>query len=188
MAFIVSLWLPIIVATVGVFLVSVITHMLLPYHRSDVRKLPPDKEDVLLETLRKINVGPGDYAAPHAGGPSGMRDPAFIAKATKGPLAFMTLAPGSAPSMGPYLALWFVYCLVVSGVAAYLVWRVLGPGDRFSAVFKLGCTVAFLSFGMALPQMSIWYRRSWTTTVKSLFDSVLYGLATGGAFAYLWPK
>jgi hypothetical protein len=23
---------------------------------------------------------------------------------------------------------------------------------------------------------------------KSLFDSVLYGLATGGAFAYLWPK
>jgi hypothetical protein len=36
--------------------------------------------------------------------------------------------------------------------------------------------------------MSIWYRRSWMTTAKSLFDSVLYGLATGGVFAYLWPN
>ena len=90
--------------------------------------------------------------------------------------------------MGPYLGLWFVYCLVISGMSAYVVWRVFGPGDRFSAVFKLGCTVAFLAFGMALPQMSIWYRRSWTTTLKSLFDSVIYGAVTGAAFAYLWPK
>jgi hypothetical protein len=184
----VSLWLPVIAAAVGVFVVSFITHTLLPYHRSDVGKLPADKEDVVLDALRRIDVAPGDYAAPHAGGMSGMRDPAFIAKATKGPLAFFTLAPGSAPSMGPYLGPWFVYCLIVSGISAYVVWRVLGPGARFSAVFRLSCTIAFLSYGMALPQLSIWFRRSWATTVKSLFDSVLYGLATGGAFAYLWPK
>jgi hypothetical protein len=188
MEFIASLWLPILAASVGVFVVSFITHTLLPYHRTDVRKLPGDKEDVVLDALRRIDVAPGDYAAPHAGGPSGMRDPAFIAKATKGPLAFMTLAPGSAPSMGPYLGLWFAYCLVISGISAYVVWRVLGPGASFSALFKLGCTVAFLSYGMALPQLSIWYRRSWATTIKSLFDSVLYGLATGAAFAYLWAK
>ena len=188
MAFIASLWLPIIVAAVGVFILSSITHMVLPYHRSDVKKLPADKEDALLDAFGRLNLSPDDYVIPHPGSQAGMRDPAFIAKATKGPHVFFTFERGSAPSMGPYLALWFVYCLVVSGVAAYVVWRVLGPGDRFSAVLKLGCTVAFLSYGMALPQMSIWYRRSWTTTVKSLFDSVLYGLATGAAFAYLWPK
>ena len=104
----IALWLPIIAAAIGVFLVSLITHMLLPYHRSDVRKLTADKEDSVLDALRRIDVAPGDYAVPHAGGPSGMRDPVFIAKATKGPLAFVTLAPGSAPSMGPYLGLWFV--------------------------------------------------------------------------------
>ena len=31
-------------------------------------------------------------------------------------------------------------------------------------------------------------RRSWATTVKSLCDSVIYGVLTGGAFAWLWPQ
>jgi hypothetical protein len=188
LAFLVSLWLPILAAAVAVFFVSFITHMLLPYHRSDVRKLPGDKEDVVLEALRRIDVAPGDYAVPHAGGPSGMREPAFIAKATKGPLAFITLAPGSAPSMGPYLGVWFVYCLVVSGITAYVAWRVFGPATSFPRMFRFTSVLTFLSYGMALPQMSIWYRRSWATTAKSLFDSVLYGLTTGAVFGYLWPR
>ena len=188
MEFIASLWLPILAAAVGVFVASSITHMVLPYHRSDVRKLPADKEDLVLDALRRVDAAPGDYSAPHAGGSSGMKDPAFIAKATKGPLAFFTIAPGSAPSMGPYLALWFVYCLVVSGVSAYIVWRLFGTGHSFSGVFRLASAITFLSYGMALPQHSIWYRRSWATTLKSLFDSVIYGAVTGAAFAYLWPK
>jgi hypothetical protein len=162
--------------------------MVLPYHRTDVRKLPVDKEDQVLDALNRIAVAPGDYAVPHAGGSAGMRDPAFIAKATKGPLAFMTLAPGSAPSMGPYLALWFVYCLVVSAITAYIVWRLFGRMHGFGGLFRLGSAIAFVSYGMALPQMSIWYRRSWATTIKSLIDSVIYGVVTGAAFGYLWPK
>jgi hypothetical protein len=182
-----SLWLPIVAAAIGVFIASSITHMVLPYPRSDVRKLPADKEDVVLEALRRIDVPPGDYAAPHAGGSSGMRDPAFIAKATKGPLAFLTLAPGSVPSMGPYLGLWFIYCLVVSTCTALLVWQIVGPGGSTRLTFHYGSLIGLLAYGMALPQMSIWYRRSWTTTLKSLFDSVIYGLVTGGVFAWLWP-
>src|SRR5437867_12407923 len=151
----VSLWLPVIAAAVAVFLVSVITHMLLPYHHSDVKKLPVDKEDVVLEALRRVDVPPGDYAAPHAGGPSGMRDPAFIAKATKGPLAFMTLAPGSAPSMGPYLGMWFVYCLVVSVCLGLMTWYIVGPGQPFSYVFHIVGAMAFFAYRGALPQMAI---------------------------------
>src|SRR5258705_13618096 len=124
----IALWLPIIAAAIAVFIASSITHMVLPYHRTDVRKLPADKEDVVLAALQRIAVAPGDYAVPHAGGSSGMRDPAFLAKATKGPPALLTLAPGAAPSMGPYLALWFVYCVVVSACTALLVWQILGPG------------------------------------------------------------
>jgi hypothetical protein len=68
-----------------VFVSSFITHMVLPYHRSDVLKLSGGNEDEVLDVLRRINVTPGDYAAPHAGSPAGMKDPAFIAKATKRP-------------------------------------------------------------------------------------------------------
>jgi hypothetical protein len=184
----VSLWLAIVVAAVGVFIASAILHMVLPYHRTDVRKLPVDKEDLVLDALHRVNVAPGDYAVPHAGGPGGMRDPVFIAKATKGPLALMTLAPGAAPSMGPSLGMWFVYCLVVSVCLGLMTWYVVGPGQPFSYVFHIVGMIAFLANGGALPQMAIWYRRSWTTTLKSLFDSVIYGAVTGAAFGWLWPQ
>ena len=182
------LWLSIGAAAIGVFIASSITHMVLPYHRSDVRKLPGDKEDLVLDALGRIAVAPGDYAVPHAGGPAGMRDPAFIAKATKGPLAFMTLAPGSAPSMGPYLGMWFVYLLIVSACLGLFMWYIVGPGQPFSYVFHIAGFMAFLAYGGALPQMSIWFRRSWATTLKSLFDSVIYGAVTGAAFGWLWPQ
>jgi len=182
------LLLPILAAAIGVFLASFVTHMLLPYHRTDVRKLPTDKEDVVLEALQRIAVAPGDYAVPHAGGPAGMRDPAFVAKATRGPLAFMTVAPGAAPAMGRYLAVWFVYCVIVSACAALLVWQIVGRGGSAMLSFHYGSLISALSYGMALPQHSIWYRRSWATTFKSLFDSVIYGVVTGGMFAWLWPN
>jgi hypothetical protein len=183
-----SLWLPILASAVGVFVASFITHMVLPYHRSDVLKLSGGKEDEVLDVLRRINVTPGDYAAPHAGSAAGMKDPAFIAKATKGPQVLMTIAPGAPPSMGPYLTQWFVYCLVSGIFVAYVAEVVFGPDADFATVLRVVSTVAFIAYGMALPQFSIWYRRSWATTMKSLFDSLIYGLVTGAVFAWLWPK
>jgi hypothetical protein len=183
----VSVWLAILAAAVGVFLASFITHMVLPYHRADVRKLPGQKEDALLAALQGMNVTPGDYGVPHAGGRAGMREPEFIAKATTGPLAFITIAPGSVPSMGPYLAMWFVYCLLVSACLGLLAWHIIGPGQPFSYVFHIVLVIAFLAYGAALPQMSIGYRRSWATTIKSLFDSAIYGAVTGAVFGWLWP-
>ena len=48
---IISLWIPIVLSSVIVFIASSILHMLLKYHRSDYRKLP--NEPALVETLRK---------------------------------------------------------------------------------------------------------------------------------------
>jgi hypothetical protein len=183
----VSLWLPIIAAAVGVFIASAIIHMALPYHRTDVKKLPVEKEDALLDAFARLGVAPDDYLVPHAGGQAAMRDPAFIAKAKKGPRVFFSLGPGEAPAMGPYLAQWFVYCAVVSTVTALLVWQIVGPGGDGRLAFHYGSLISLVAYGMALPQMSIWYRRSWATTLKSLFDSVIYGAVAGGAFAWLWP-
>jgi hypothetical protein len=181
-----SLGLPILLAAVFVFLASFVLHMLLPLHRNDLRKLP--HEDEILDVLRRLNVPPGDYAAPHVAGPSAMKDPAFVERMQKGPLVIMTLAPGQPPSMASNLVLWFVYSLVVGVFAAYVAGRALSPGDSYLDVFRFAGTTAFLGYSLALAQHSIWYKRSWTTTLKSMFDGLLYALLTAGTFGWLWPR
>jgi hypothetical protein len=58
-----SLWLPILLSAVAVFIVSSIVHMALQFwHRNDYRKLP--EEDAVLAALRPLNIPPGDYMAP----------------------------------------------------------------------------------------------------------------------------
>ena len=52
MEFLTVLWLPILLSAVFVFAASSVLHMLLPYHKSDYRKLPG--EENILE-LRLFN-------------------------------------------------------------------------------------------------------------------------------------
>ena len=49
-----SLWLPILLSAVFVFVMSSIIHMVLGYHRADYRKLPA--EDEFMEAMRKFVV------------------------------------------------------------------------------------------------------------------------------------
>jgi hypothetical protein len=183
-----SLIIPILVSSIVVFIASSIIHMVLPYHRGDVRKLPAAKEDELLDALRRINLAPGDYGAPHAGSMAGMKDPAFLAKMTKGPLVLMTVSPGEAPSIGRSLRLWFVYIVVVSIFAAYLTSRAVGAGSDYLAVFRFVGTTAFMGYSLALLDESIWFRRAWTRTCKSMFDGLVYALLSAGVFGWLWPR
>jgi hypothetical protein len=181
-----SLVLPILLSAVLVFVASSILHMVLPLHRNDLRRLP--HEDEILDALRRYDIPPGDYAAPHAGSPAAMKDPAFVERMRKGPLVLVTLARGQEPSLAGNLAQWFVYTVVVSLFAAYLSGRALGPGAEYLSVFRFASTTAFIGYSLAVAQHSIWYRRSWTTTLKVMLDGLIYGLLTGGAFGWLWPR
>ncbi len=135
----VDLWLPILVSAVFAFVASSIVHMLLPFHRSDYRKLPA--EDDTMEALRPFRIPPGDYLVPCAGSPKAMNDPAFIEKMTKGPVAFMTVMSSGRPKMGGQMLQWFVYCVVVSIFAAYIAGRALPVGAHYLSVFRFaGCT------------------------------------------------
>jgi hypothetical protein len=185
---ILSLVLPIVISAVLVFVASSIIHMVLPYHRSDMRMIPAGKEDEVLEALRRINVPPGQYGAPHPGSMAGMKDPAFVAKMTKGPQVLMTVSPGGPASMGTSLTLWFVYILVVNIFAAYVTGRAVGPGADYLTVFRFIGTTAFMSYSLGLMQNSIWYRRPWSITAKSVFDGLVYALLTAGVFGSMWPR
>ncbi len=180
-----ALWLPILLSAVIVFLASSVIHMMLPYHRSDFAKVP--SEDAVMEALRKFEIPPGDYIMPCAGGPEGMKDPKLIEKAKKGPVAMITVMPSGMPTMGTSLALWFLYCVVVGFCAAYVAGRALGPGAHYLEVFRFAGCAAFLAYAGALAQNSIWYKRKWSSTLKSIFDGLIYALLTGGAFGWLWP-
>jgi hypothetical protein len=60
-----SLWIPILLAAVIVFVVSSIIHMVFTYHRSDFGKVP--SEEGVMDALRGFDVPPGDYVIPCPG-------------------------------------------------------------------------------------------------------------------------
>ena len=184
-----SLVVPILLSAVLVFIASSIIHMVIGYHRADYSRVP--KEDELQAALRSFNIPPNDYLVPSPGSAAAMKDPAFLEKYKKGPVLMMTIMPPSptgTPAMGAQLAQWFVYCVVVGVLAAYIAGRALGPGVPYLQVFRFAGTTTFIAYSLALPQYSIWYHRSWGATLRSMFDGLIYGLLAGGAFGWLWPR
>jgi hypothetical protein len=186
MVSIASLWLPILLSAVFVFILSSVIHMMLGYHRSDVAALP--QQDQVQDALRGFNIPPGDYVLPHCPTMADTKTPEFQEKLAKGPVAVITVLPAGPMNMGKSLTLWFVYSVVVSIFAAYVASRAVNPGDAYLAVFRFAGVTAFAGYGLGLVQNSIWWSRKWSTTGKSLFDALLYALVTAGTFGWLWPS
>lgn len=180
-----SLWLPIVLSAVFVFFASWAVHMLLPWHKGDYRKL--SAEDDVADALRKFAIPPGDYMLPCGAGPESMKDPKFLEKFRQGPVLTMTVMQSGSMNIGPSLAQWLGFCLVVSLFAAYVVSRALGPGDSYPHVFRFAGVTAFSGYALAQWQESIWHQRAWGTTVRNTLDGLLYGLITAGTFGWLWP-
>jgi hypothetical protein len=181
-----TLWLPILLSAVFVFVASSLIHMASPWHKSDYPKMP--NEDQVMDALRPLAIPPGDYFVPRPSGRDEMRSPAFAEKMKKGPVIVMTVLPSGAMSMARNLVLWFLYTAVVGLFAAYIAGRALPPGTPYLRVFRFAGATAFIAYSAALWQMSIWYRRAWTTTIKATVDGLIYALLTAGTFGWLWPR
>ena len=181
-----SLWLPILVSAVIVFIASSVIHMFLPWHKADYPKMP--NEDKAIDALRPLAIPPGDYMVPHCSSMEERKSPAFAEKISKGPVMIVTVLPNAMPGMGPYLAQWFVYCAAIGFFAAYVASRALPAGAEYLRVFQLVGATAFFAYAAALWPISIWYRRSWGTTIRSSIDGLVYALLTAGAFGWLWPR
>src|SRR5207245_9351236 len=85
------LWLPILVSSVLVFVVSSAIHMASPWHKSDYPKVP--NEDRLRDALRPLAIPPGDYMVPRPSSREEMRSPDFADKIRKGPNLVLTVIP-----------------------------------------------------------------------------------------------
>lgn len=180
-----SLWMPILVSAVLVFVASSVIHMLFTYHKNDFLKLPA--EDAARNALRSLAIPPGDYSVPFAGSAAAMKSPEYAEKLNQGPVLLMTVLPNGPFTMGSSLGLWFGFSLLVSLFAGYLASRTVPAGAEYLAVFRITATVACAGYALGQLQDSIWYKRNWAATFRSMFDGLVYALVTGGAFGMLWP-
>ena len=181
-----ALWFPILLAAVIVFFVSSLIHTVLPWHKGDYMRVP--SEDKVMDALRPFAIPPGDYMLPRPASSADMRSPEFADKLKQGPVMVLTVMPNGMMSMVRNLTMWFIYLVVVRFLAAYVAGRALPAGTPYLSVFRFVGTTAFIGYSAALWQMSIWYRRAWTTTIKATIDGLIYALLTAGTFGWLWPR
>lgn len=178
-----ALWLPVVLAAVAVFILSSLVWMVFPWHRKDFHGLPD--EAAARSALR--GAEPGLYTVPHAADRAAMQNADHRKKMQEGPVAFVVMLPNGDPSMSRTLAQWFIWCLLVSVTVAYVVSRTVPSGVGFTLPFQIGGTVAWLGYSWAYVQEGIWFGRPWSYVGKQLFDGLLYALATGAVFGWLWP-
>ena len=181
-----ELWQPSLLSAVIVFIASSLIHMLLGWHKSDFRQAPD--EEKVMDTIRPLGIPPGDYCIPRPSTPAEMNSPEFVEKVKKGPVMIATVLPNEMAPMSRNLILWFLYVVAVNTLAGHVAQGALSSGAPYRVVFHTVGLAAFLGYSGALWPSSIWYRRSWSTTIKSTIDGLIYASLTAGTFGWLWPK
>jgi hypothetical protein len=183
---ILPLWLPIVAASVAVFLTSFLIHMVVKWHQQDQKGLP--NEGAVADALR--GTPPGEYRMPFAKTMEEMKTPEFEAKAKAGPIAIIGVAtPSPDFGFGKALGLWFAYCVIVSWLSSHVLWATqhdMTP-SKYMILHTVGLT-AWLGYGMGLSQQSIWGPKPWGPTIRGMVDAVAYAIVTGLVFMWLWPK
>jgi hypothetical protein len=180
-----SLWVPVVVSAVVVFVASWILHVVLKYHKADYRPLPD--EEAVRHALAKGDPAPGLYVTPHCADMKQMQEPAIKERYVKGPVAMITVLPKGLPVMPKLLGLWFGFNLLVSFVAAYVARHTLQPGPGGTLVMQVTGTVAFVAYALGHLSDSIWKGQPWGNTARALLDGAIYAVLTGLTFRLLWP-
>ncbi len=169
-----DLWLPILVAGIAVHVLSTIAWTAAPHHKPEWKPLPLD--DDLKSLLEKHATQPGEQYMLTTGEPGEM-DP--------GKCRGMLILWRHAPSMGKNIVMTLTFFLFVALTIGYLASIALSKETTQLDVFRFTATAAFLTHVCAGIPTIIWFRRKF---MMDLLDGLAYSLATGAAFALLWPQ
>jgi hypothetical protein len=185
MSVLMSLWLPIVVSAVGVFIASSLVHMVFKWHNPEYRGL--GNEDAVRDVLRGANLTPGLYVTPKCNDMKEMASEAMLKKYNEGPVAFITVMPNGAPNMGRALGLWFVFNLVVAWAASAMALTVMPlAGNAQLGAHLIGC-FTFVAYGFGSLQDFIWMGKPLSSMLKYLLDALIYATVTALSFLWLWP-
>ena len=182
-----SLWLPILLSTVAVFFLSFLMWMVFPHHKKDFKKLPD--EDGLMNAIRSQDMGAGQFAFPFCTDKAQMKDPEWMKRWEGGPSGFLTVRPAGPFNMGKNMFQSITFNLVVSICVAYVATISFTPGDYGLDIFRLTAMAAWMAYAFAHFWGPIWTSKAWSATLREVFiDGLVYGLATGAIFCFLWPS
>ncbi len=177
----ISLWIPIVLSGMALFLASWAAWELLPHHKGEWQGLP-DEEGVMT-TLRKSNIPPGQYVMPHACTPQERKSDQFKSRMKAGPVGTLTVWKGR-PNMAANMLCTILFFLIANAVIAYLAGIAIPPGRGFMFVFRFVGTAGILTYGTANILNGIWFGRK---MVADICDGIVYGVITGLIFAAFWP-
>lgn len=180
-----DLWLPIVLATIIIWIASSVIHMVFKYHNSDYQAL--ENEDEVMAAIGRGKPKLGLHAFPFVLDMAKLKDPDMAAKYEKGPVGFVLIGPIGMPNMARLLMQQIGFMLLGVALVAYLATLALPVGAGYLDVFRVVMTAGFLTFGWATMPFSIWYGLQWSATFKFLLDAVIYGALMAGTFAWLWP-
>jgi len=167
-----DLWLPILVAWIATYVLSTLAWTVLPHHR-------PEWDFVRIDgSLRTaIDSAPGDQCLLVEGDADAANNPT----ACRG----MLILWRHRASMGANIAMTATFFLVAALTIGYMASIALSRETSTLDVFRFTATAGVLAHVMAGVPTIIWFRRKW---LMDLLDGVAYALATGAAFALLWPR
>ena len=179
-----SLILPIIVASVAVFVWSFLAWMVFGHHKADVKRL--ENEDGAVDLVK--GVAPGDYLVPTWSGLN-LKDPAvkdaFMEKYARGPWALVRVQ--NKPNFLKNLVLTYLVFLVICAIVGYILSATLAPGTEYLRVFRIAGAASLLGFAFGGLSNDIFFGKPARFVVTDLFDSVCYTLIAAGIFAAMWP-
>ena len=169
-----ELWLPILVAGIGVHICSFLAWVVLPHHKPEWVHLP--LEDSLEGAIKSSGATAGNQYMLYEPG----ADPEKNCAACRGMLILWDFKP----SMGRNILLTLIYFLGISFLIGYLASFALGAEAVSHNVFRFTSTISLMVYALGSFPNTIWFRRQ---VLMDILDGVVYAVVTGLAFAMLWP-
>src|SRR5947207_13017223 len=93
-----ALWLPILLSSVAVFVVSSVIHMMSPWHKSDYPKLA--SEERVMDARPPLAIPPGDYMMPRPSSRAELSTAQFAEKFKRRPVDILAVFPGGSSAVG----------------------------------------------------------------------------------------
>lgn len=210
MDFLTHLWLPILVSGVAVWFASAIGWMAVGHHNKDRDAIPAGQEQAFMDTIKRMNIGPGNYGFPdfcqnHDKNLSREeRRAAMKALYDRRPMG--TLRVWGEVNMGMNMLLTLVFYIITSAVIAYLAWAALPhaagalptgvapPGTASlgapsaAKIFQVVGTAGVLAYCFASFPNDLWFQLKRRAMLLNWIDGIVFGLITGAVFAWLWPR
>ncbi|CAN5812663.1 hypothetical protein BH11PLA1_BH11PLA1_16880 [soil metagenome] len=180
MDFIQHLWLPIVVSAIAVFFLSMIAWTALPHHKLDRTDAPGGDE--LSRRVKELGIAPGNYLFPSKA--AMMADCKIPIR--ENPLGTITVMRRE--GMAKNLALSLVIYLCVSGMIAALLYPLVGIDVSSLTIFRAAGLAGVLGYSFAFLPTGLWFQSGTRMQINCLIDGIVFGLATGAVFAWLWPR